>query len=200
MENALINIFELPDINSIGYEAKLLLANETYNKIMYISEIYNKAEKDGIDTNDFDELIDYIKKNKITEEKQINIIRKKLIRCKFILNLYNNEKYKHIQDFIQRIHFSTKAVAKLDNNQWHYFKDNLIHKLNNELNNFNNENVIIEKNDNKNNIIDIDDMKKDKCIKCSKLCQVEDCQNKKHSFGNTLLEYCIKHTRLDLNL
>lgn len=134
LEDSKISVFNIPDQNEIGYESKLLLASETYNKIRFNDSIYIKAYDDGVDVSEFKNLIDYIKQNKLMEEKQVNIIKNKLIRCHSINYLYNEEKYEHIKGFIKRINFSIKSLAKLDNSQWSNFRMNLKNLLDNEIN------------------------------------------------------------------
>jgi hypothetical protein len=73
------------------------------------------------------------------EEKQVNIIKNKLIRCHSINYLYNEEKYEHIKGFIKRINFSIKSLAKLDNSQWSNFRMNLKNLLDNEINKIQNK-------------------------------------------------------------
>lgn len=194
MENALIHEFKLPNKNEAGYEANLLVAQETFTKVLYTSNVYNKAIKSGVDPSNFKEIVNYIKENKMVEEQQINIIKNKIYRCYSIESLYNDEKYIPIQGYIQRINFSIKAVSKLDQKQWIEFRNNLIYKLDKEL-----------KNNNINNIkIDENKFKKECCIKCDtelkgnelencsnciKLCIFDDCKNGRDG----LMEYCNKH-------
>lgn len=177
-------------------------AEETYVKLLYLHDLYNVAEKDGIDTTNFNEIVEYVKENKLIEEKQKNIIKFKIQRASCIMKLYNDSKYINIQDYIKRINFKTKDLAKLSHEQWLLFKKFLENNLDEELNNFENNN----KNNNINNNSDINIEKLSKIIdkkylyksnKDDKLCIIQNCNNNKHNFNNILLEYCIKHINFD---
>jgi hypothetical protein len=128
-----INVFNLPNKNDRGYEAKLLLAKETYNELSYVYNIYEKAIDDGVDITELTELINYIKENKVLEEKQPNIIKNKISRCHSIIKLYNKEEYKDIQEYIQMINFDIKAISKLTYDQWNIFWSKLKEILNKKL-------------------------------------------------------------------
>jgi hypothetical protein len=143
-EKCKITEYTLPDINEEGYETKLALAGKCYNTIMYTANIYSKAHKEGLVKNGWNPLIEYIKKNKLMEEKQINIIKNKIIRCNYIMDLYQNEKYKDIQDYIKRLDFSLNSIAKLTDDDFLSFKYDLTEKLNNEVINNNEKNGIFE--------------------------------------------------------
>lgn len=147
MDNALIYEFNLPDKNEPGYEAKLLIAKETFTKVLYTSNIYNKAIKSGVDPSNFKEIVNYIKENKMIEEQQVNIIRNKIYRCYSLESLYNDNKYNSIKEYIERLNFSVKAISKLDQKQWTEFRNNLIYKLDNELKRIKMDFIKLDKNE-----------------------------------------------------
>lgn len=132
-QNAVINVFNIPSKKDIGYNTKTLISEETYYKLKYLFEIVKSAEKDGVDTSNWKILIDYIKENKLVEEKQSNIIRNKFIRTKSIYLLYNDSKYDKIENYIKRLNFSIKGISKLNDIQWNKFRVELEKKLNSEL-------------------------------------------------------------------
>lgn len=127
--------YPLPDINDEGYETKLALAGKCYNGISYTSGIYDKAHKEGLVKNGFKALTDYVKKNKLMEERQVNVIKNKIIRCYYILKLYNEDKYSNIQNYIKRLDFSLNSIAKLSDDDFLAFQYELTEKLNKELEN-----------------------------------------------------------------
>lgn len=133
MKESNIIIFNVPSKREIGYNTKLLVAEETYIKLNYNFSIYKKAEEDGIDTINMKQLIEYIKDNKLMEEKQYNIIKNKILRSTSIYRLYNNDKYINILNFIKRINFSIKAVSKLNDYQWQTFRLNIEKILDQEI-------------------------------------------------------------------
>ena len=51
-------------------------------------------------------LVDFIKENNLLKEKQPNIIIRKIQRCRSILHIYNNDKYKNINNIIKRIYIN----------------------------------------------------------------------------------------------
>lgn len=199
IENVKIVEYPMPDINDEAYETKIALAGKCHNSIMYTSGIFEKAHKEGLVKNGWSPLITYIKNNKLMEEKQINIIKNKIIRCNDIKFIYNLDKYKCIQDFIKRLYFSLNSIAKLKDDDFQSFKYDLTEKLDNylEKNNFNsNEKIIIDNNNNINlekinNIINKNYLYKSN--KDEKLCILENCNNKRQVFGDDEMGLCKQH-------
>lgn len=201
-------IFTDPAKENIGYNTKILAASETFVKLEYLHNLYYTAQKDGIDTSNMNELIEYIKINKMLEEKQHNIIKFKIQRAHSIMLLYKDNKYKPILNYIKRINFKVKDIGKLLPEQWKQFRLFIEKDLNEQLN-------IFTENDNHEYINDNqEDNKKEKCIKCLnilkdndftycssciKLCQVDDCINKKHKLNKVELEYCFQHIKDTMN-
>lgn len=115
-------VFSMPNEKEIGYNSKILAASETFIKLDYLYKLYDTAETDGIDTTNLKELIDYIKSNKLLEDKQYNMIKFKIQRAASIIKLYNNEKYIPIFDYIKRINFKVNDIARLIPDQWNNFR------------------------------------------------------------------------------
>lgn len=198
--------YPMPEENDKAKETKIALAGKCYNNIIYINSIFLKAHKEGLVKNGWQPLIDYIKDNKLMEEKQINIIKNKIIRCNDITFIYNLDKYKNIQEFIKRLNFSLNSLSKLSDDDFQTFKYELQEKLDNHLEKIkNNENIKINKDEYKKERCNkclsyLNDSEFKYCIKCYKLCQVDDCKNKKQLFGNILSEYCKQHISASFNI
>lgn len=213
-------ITELPD-EKVGIKTAECFASETFYQLCFYDKIYNTAKDEKINVYEMKPLVNYIKKNNLMKEKQPNIIIKKILRCRYILEIYNEEKYINIQDIIKRIYINLDYIPRLDDEHFNYFKNILIDILDKELkNNISNKDKSFENNssiDNTNNNIKIDDERfiKESCIKCDnilkndelrncmncdKLCKVDDCNNSKQKFGNAFLEYCKTHNEMFLNI
>jgi hypothetical protein len=132
-------VFNEPDKNKIGYKCKLLAAEETYIKLVYLDNLFITARNDGVDITDLKELVEYIKENKLIEEKQNGIIKNKILRSSSIISLFNDDKYINIQDYIKRINFKIKDLSKLSRDQWNSFRVFIEKELNEQLNHINNE-------------------------------------------------------------
>ena len=132
-------VFNKPDKNKIGYKCKLLAAEETYIKLVYLDNLFITARNDGVDITDLKELVEYIKENKLIEEKQNGIIKNKILRSSSIISLFNDDKYINIQDYIKRINFKIKDLSKLSRDQWNNFRVFIEKELNEQLNHINNE-------------------------------------------------------------
>lgn len=115
-------VFDEPNKNEIGYNSKILAAEETYIKLNYLNSLFITAKDDGIDITNLKELIDYIKENKLIDDKQYNIIKFKILRASSLISLFNNNKYVYIQNYIKRINFKIKDIAKLLPEQWNQFR------------------------------------------------------------------------------
>lgn len=124
--------YELPDEKEKGYKTKLAAAGKCYFTIKYIAGIFDKAYEEGLIKSDFKELVEYVKKNKLMDEQQKNIIKNKIVRCHDIYDLYNLDKYKNIQEYIKRLEFGLNALAKLDDSSFRVFKNDIRSKLDNE--------------------------------------------------------------------
>lgn len=147
IEDCEIIEYEKPNEEDEGYETKIALAGKCYFNIEYISGIFDKAYKEGLVKSDFKALIDYVKKNKLMDEKQKNIITNKIVRCHDIYDIYNLDKYINIKSYIKRLEFSLKAISKINDSSFRIFKNNLVEKLDNYLENYDNstsENTIKE--------------------------------------------------------
>lgn len=96
-------VTELPK-DDVGIRTVKTFASETFTKINFNSNIYDIAQKEGINVYEMKPLVNFIKENKLLKEKQPNIIIRKILRCRFISDIYNDDKYKCIQDIIKRIH------------------------------------------------------------------------------------------------
>jgi hypothetical protein len=137
------------------------------------------AEKDGIDTTNWNILIDYIKKYK---EIDISKIKNKLIRSKSLMILFNENKYKDIQDIIKGINFSSKILYTLDENQWLDYKIYLEKLLDNKLKekidkNKSTINDIVDKKNNRENTSNSEENEDDNFIKCLKCNSIPDYIN-----------------------
>lgn len=128
---------KFPSKEESGYKTVKSFAYKTLNTVKYNANIYQTALDEGINVYEMKPLIKYIKENNLMEEKQNKIIINKIIRSHAILHIFNDNKYLHIKDIIERIFFDIKAVSKLDENQWTIFRNILITKLDNELDNYN---------------------------------------------------------------
>lgn len=213
MENVIIVEYPMPNINDEAYNTKLSFAGKCHNSIMYTSGIYDNAYKEGLVKNGWKPLIDYVKTNKLIEEKQTNIIKNKIIRCNDIKFIYELDKYKNIQEYIKRLSFSLNSIAKLKEDDFLSFKYELTEKLNKYLETFNkNKNEIIDEKINikinqKNNnercmkcLINLLDNEIRYCRKCNNLCIVEDCRNKKDIFNGIEMEFCFDHFKKSINI
>lgn len=188
-------VFTAPSNENIGYNTKILAASETFVKLEYLHNLYYTAQKDGIDTSNMKELIEYIKLNKLLEEKQYNIIKFKIQRAHSIMLLYKDEKYKPILEYIKRINFKVKEIGSLLPEQWNQFRIFIEKDLNEELekNNINynnNEKIVIEEYDNKRNK---NNNKENKSKWFDNLCNFKDCRKEKHKFGKHIMRFCINH-------
>lgn len=209
--------FTKPDENDLGYNCKILAASETYIKLKYLHSLYYTAQKDGVDTSNMKELIDYIKSNKLLEEKQYNIIKFKIQRAHSIMLLYKDEKYKPILDYIKRINFKVKELGCLMPDHWSQFRIFIEKDLNEELNKYlensnitdtiknvdtlnsiNNESIKInfEKFTNEccikcDTILNDDEL--GNCSKCMDLCITDDCFNNKSKMVDKQIDYCKAH-------
>lgn len=213
-------VTELPD-EKVGIITAECFASETFHQLCFYDKIYNSAKDEKINVYEMKPLVNYIKKNNLMKEKQPNIIIKKILRCRYILEIYNKDKYKNIQDIIKRIYINLDYLPRLDDEHFNYFKDILIDILNKELkNNISNRDKSFEdisSIDNINNNIKIDEEKFTKeccikcdnilkddelryCMKCNNLCQVDSCNNIKQKFGNQFLEYCKTHIKLTFDI
>lgn len=147
------------------------------------------------------ELIDYIKINKLLEEKQYNIIKFKIQRAHSIMLLYKDEKYKNIINYIKRINFKINDIGKLLPEQWKQFRLFIENDLNEQLNIYNIKNKNInnvtifgeEKRNCVKCLIPITKNQHDLCDKCRHLCILDECNNKRHNMFNTEIEFCVKH-------
>jgi hypothetical protein len=153
-----------------GYRTINNFTETLYYKILYNNNIYLDAEKDGIDTTNWNILIDYIKKYK---EIDISKIKNKLIRSKSLMFLFNENKYKDIQDIIKGINFSSKILYTLDENQWLDYKIYLEKLLDNKLKekmvkNKSTINDIVNKKNNRENTSNSEENEDDNFIKCLK--------------------------------
>lgn len=186
-------VTKLPKDN-IGIKTVETFASETFNEIIFNSNIYKTAKKEGIDVYTMRPLVNFIKENKLLKEKQPNIIIRKISRCRFILKIYNDDKYKNIQHIIKRIYINLNSISRLDDYQFNSFKDILIkildfelekYEINNDLNGslFNkdikNEEVLIFscKNGSCSDYVDIDGKY---CEDCKK--DLKNCKNCKDDF------------------
>lgn len=217
IERCEIKEYPMPDKCDKVKETKIALAGECHNSIMYTSGIYDKARKEGLVKNGWEPLINYIKNNKLMEEKQVNVIKNKIIRCGEVKLLYNLDKYKNIQCFIKRLYFDINSLAKLKEDDYHSFKYDLIELLDEEINkNEDNkydikENIeTIQKCEIKNNIIineekitnecciKCDNILKGEelrnCNKCKDLCIMDDCFKKKSDILGKQIDYCKDHS------
>lgn len=153
-----------------GYRTINNFTETLYYKILYNNNIYLDAEKDGIDTTNWNILIDYIKRYK---EIDISKIKNKLIRSKSLMFLFNENKYKDIQDIIKGINFSSKILYTLDENQWLDYKIYLEKILDNKLKEKMDKNKstiddIVNIKNNSENISDNEEDEDDNFIKCLK--------------------------------
>lgn len=137
-------VTKLPD-EKIGQKTVECFASELYTRILFYTNVYKTAKNEGINVYEMRPLVEYIKENNLLKEKQPNMIIKKILRCEYILNIYNNDKYKNIQHIIKRIYFNLNYVIRLDDYQFGFFKDMLIDILDKELEKENNENININK-------------------------------------------------------
>lgn len=167
---------------NIGKKTVASFASETYNSIIFYNSVYKTAKEEGIDVYTMGPLVNFIKKNNLVKERQPNIIIRKISRCRFILKIYNYDKYKNIQDKIKRIFINLNYIPKLDDSQFDIFKNKLINILDIELDKYildqknkkiNSDPIIL-----KNNIVHEYNCKN---INCSKTV------NKKDSFCNCCL-------------
>jgi hypothetical protein len=193
----------MPNENDECKETKLALAGECHNSILYTSNIYDKARKEGLIKNGWKPLIDYVKNNKLLEEKQINIIKNKIIRCGEIKFIYESDKYKDIQNYIRRLYFDINSLAKLKDDDYYSFKFDLIELLDKEFKKTNNIENIIIKEENNNIVTDfgsenrnckkcikpVTKKQHDICDKCINICIVDDCEEIK----DDSIEFCEKH-------
>lgn len=196
-------LFNKPDINDEFYKSKMIAAQETYSKILHLTNLYTQAQKDGIDVTNFNEIVDYIKENKLMEDKQKNIIKFKIQRAYAIMLLYNEEKYVNIQDYIKRINFKIKDLSRLSHDKWLSFRKYLEDVLDEELKvnvkeNSKENNIIIDEEKIKNeccmkcdNILKSDELRN--CNKCKNLCILDDCSNQKAAMFGSIIEFCKEH-------
>lgn len=133
-------VFNEPDKNKVGYNCKVLAAEETYIKLVYLDNLFITARNDGVDITDLKELVEYIKENKLIEDKQNGIIKNKILRSSSIMSLFNDDKYINIQNYIKRINFKIKDLSKLSREQWNSFRVFIEKELNEQINLINNKN------------------------------------------------------------
>jgi hypothetical protein len=191
VENIKIVEYPMPDINDETYETKLALAGKCHNTILYTADIYSKAYKEGLIKNGWKPLINYIKDNKLMEEKQINIIKNKIIRCGDIKFTYELDKYRNIQNYIKRLSFSLNSIAKLKEDDYYSFKYDLIKLLDENLEKTNIKNSSKEKCIKCSSILKSNNIIY--CNKCTELCQINECIDKKQLLGDSLLNFCKNH-------
>lgn len=212
-------ITDLPEDN-VGINTIKEFASETFKNIHFNANIYDLAIKEGIDVYTMKPLVKFIKENNLLKEKQPNVIIRKILRCRSILSIYNESKYKNIQDIIKRVYINIDYLPKLDDYQFNYFKDILINILDDEMKK-NNENIEnTQKCDNNSNvketnkeekqiinedtnIVDIDIEKVNKMInknytfqsdKDDNICIILNCKNKRSKIFGNVIEYCKEHT------
>lgn len=159
--NDLLNIlikntifFDKLDDKQKGYRTINNFVETLYYKLLYNNNIYTDAIKDGIDITNWKILIDYIKKYKEIDTIKI---KNKILRSRSLILLFNEDKYKDIQDIIKGINFSFKTLYSLDEDQWLDYKIYLEQLLDNKLN---------EKNKNNDDITSIDNSNIKNVLKC----------------------------------
>lgn len=141
--NCIPIVTEIPN-DDVGINTVKTFASETFTKINFNSNIYDIAQKEGINVYEMRLLVKFIKENNLLKEKQPNIIIKKILRCRYIFDIYNEYKYKSIQDIIKRIYINLDYIPKLDDSQFSSFKNILIKILDSELEKYN-KNIEINK-------------------------------------------------------
>jgi hypothetical protein len=125
-------VTDLPKDN-VGIRTIKTFASETFTQLHFYDKVYNTAKEEKINVYEMKPLVEFIKNNKLMKEKQPNIIIKKILRSRYILDIYNEDKYKNIQDVIKRIYINLDYIPKLDDYQFNYFKDILINMLDAEI-------------------------------------------------------------------
>lgn len=203
-------ITELPNDN-VGIRTVKTFASETFNQILFYDKIYNTAKEEKVNVYEMRPLVNFIKKNNLMKEKQPNIIIKKILRSRYILDIYNEDRYKNIQNIAKRIYINLDYLPKLDDEQFNYFKDILYKLLDNEViklnidikkESKNSENINIknkvfdygyENRNCKKCLIPVTKEQHDICDKCINLCVIDECFDKKSDGFGITLEYCKTH-------
>jgi hypothetical protein len=127
-------VTQLPD-EKVGRRTAECFASETFTQIHFYENVYKTAKEERVNVYEMKPLVEFIKKNNLMKEKQPNIIIKKILRCRYILDIYNEEKYISIQDKIKRIYINLDYIPRLDDSQFDIFKNILVDILDNELEN-----------------------------------------------------------------
>ena len=203
-------VTELPK-DDVGIRTIETFASETYVQLHFYDEIYKTARDEKINVYEMKPLVEFIKNNKLMKEKQPNIIIKKILRSRYILDIYDEDKYKNLQDVIKRIYINLDYIPKLDDYQFNHFKDLLINMLNDEMEKKNVLNETTQKCYNKEenqiinedtNIVDINFEKVNKMFnknyifksdKDDNICIILNCNNKRTEMFGNLIEYCKDH-------
>lgn len=134
--------FDKLDESQKGYRTINNFTETLYYKLLYNNNIYLDAEKDGIDTTNWNILINYIKKYKQIDTSKI---KNKLMRSRSLILLFNDNKFKDIQYIIKGINFSSKILYNLNENQWLDYRTFIENILNSKLEKLNNKNNINSK-------------------------------------------------------
>lgn len=193
VNNCIPIVTELPKDN-VGINTVKTFASETFNEINFNSSIYKIAKEEGIDVYTMKPLITFIKENNLLKEKQPNIIIRKIQRCRSILHIYNNDKYKNINNIIKRIYINLHYIPKLDDYQFDSFKKILINILDIELkkyeiNNKKEKNEVLKnscKNECCSDYVDVDGKY---CEDCKK--DLKNCKNCREEFWTDEdIKYC----------
>lgn len=169
-------VTELPKDN-VGINTVKTFASETFNEINFNSSIYKISKEEGIDVYTMKPLITFIKENNLLKEKQPNIIIRKIQRCRSILHIYNNDKYRNINNIIKRIYINLHYIPKLDDYQFDSFKKKLINTLDIELEKYEINNKK-DKNECCSDYVDVDGKY---CEDCKK--DLKNCKNCREEFG-----------------
>ena len=166
---------------------------------MYNNNIYENAEKDGIDTTNWNILIDYVKKYK--EDYNVYKIKNKIVRSRSLILLFNDNKYKdiEIQEKLKKINFSFKTLYNLEQHHWEEYRMFIENKLNKYIEDRNKKLEKISENNIKNKLIfpcknesciDYVDMENVFCDDCKK--DLKPCKNCKEMFwtDDDHIKYC----------
>lgn len=147
-----------------------------YNDITFQEELWQAGTNEGLNMGNTNVLVDYVRKydkNIDSKENTKKKIQMKIIRCHALMVLFNDEKYKYIQNKIHNICFNIKNMALIDEDKFNEFRNYIKNKLDNYLENLNKneESLFPCKNQSCSDYVSIEGIFCDDCRKDLKPCK-----------------------------
>lgn len=137
-----IYFYDEVDENVIGSKIINKSIKFDYEEIYKHGELYQIGLDDGIEMHKKNVLYNYYKnynKNLIKDIKTQKVLQNKALRCYSIMKLFNQDKYKIIQNKIKNIGFNINLMSQIDDENFNNFKNYLNDKLDHFVDDYNNK-------------------------------------------------------------